>query len=272
MPDVEISCLMLHPVGWPNHGPHVELYLAEEAVGLVRSLDWTVVRGPTWTTLLDDEVEEDAESSADEAERLQEGAQGSEGSTIKEEFEDGPRPRRPSEFSRQANIARLRRENIRDGDYVYGPGIRGVFYRGGVILDFDEDPSKKEQDEWRNANLRESVARSCLVRCRKVSSTNYFTKGKLNELGLHIKENPDINVVFVNTSLTGIQIKKLEKRWNEIIMDREERVRQYYLRSAQKEHEFSPTESDTSTAMSDFGGDALDRRKIRVVDRFGMIL
>ena len=33
---------MLHPVTWPNHGPHKELYLAEEAIGLVRSLDWEV--------------------------------------------------------------------------------------------------------------------------------------------------------------------------------------------------------------------------------------
>ena len=71
-----------------------------------------------------------------------------------------------------------------------------------------------------------------MIRCRKISSTTYFSKGKLTELGYHIKENPDINVVFINTSLTGVQIKKLEKRWNEIVLDREERVRQYNLRSA----------------------------------------
>ena len=39
---------MLHPVTWPNHGPHKELYLAEEAIGLVRSLDWEVAKGPLW--------------------------------------------------------------------------------------------------------------------------------------------------------------------------------------------------------------------------------
>ena len=38
--DHDINCLMLHPVGWPNYGPVTELYLAEEAIGLVKSLNW----------------------------------------------------------------------------------------------------------------------------------------------------------------------------------------------------------------------------------------
>jgi len=56
----------------------------------------------------------------------------------------------------------------------------------------------------------------------------------LNELGLYIKEVGDINVVYVNSSLTAVQIKKLEKRWNDILLDREDRLRLYYLKSAQK--------------------------------------
>lgn len=31
-----------------SHGPQKELYLAEEAIGLVRSLDWQVAKGPLW--------------------------------------------------------------------------------------------------------------------------------------------------------------------------------------------------------------------------------
>lgn len=42
------KCLILHPVGYPNKGPLIEQYLAEEAVGLVSSLKWEVVRGPFW--------------------------------------------------------------------------------------------------------------------------------------------------------------------------------------------------------------------------------
>jgi len=57
---------MLHPVGWPNQGPQVELYLAEEAVGLVRSLGWTVAPGPARSSLMEDAADEEGESSADE--------------------------------------------------------------------------------------------------------------------------------------------------------------------------------------------------------------
>lgn len=45
--DYEITCLTLHPVVYPNHGPAIELSLASEALGLVRSLDWEIVQGPT---------------------------------------------------------------------------------------------------------------------------------------------------------------------------------------------------------------------------------
>jgi hypothetical protein len=45
--DFEVTCLTLHPVCYPNHGPAVELSLASEALGLVRSLDWEIVQGPT---------------------------------------------------------------------------------------------------------------------------------------------------------------------------------------------------------------------------------
>lgn len=38
-----------------SHGPQIELYLAEEAIGLVRSLDWEVAKGPLWREELDDE-------------------------------------------------------------------------------------------------------------------------------------------------------------------------------------------------------------------------
>ena len=111
--------------------------------------------------------------------------------------------------------------------------MRGVYYKSGLILDLtDDEEVNGEESEWLNVNLRESVARSSLIRCRKISSTNYFSKGKMNELGLFIKENTDINVVFINSSLSAVQIKKLEKRWNDMLVGREERMRQYNLKSA----------------------------------------
>jgi hypothetical protein len=50
---------MLHPVSWPNHGPNLELYLAEEAIGLVKSLSWNVIKGPLWDPVLNESDDED---------------------------------------------------------------------------------------------------------------------------------------------------------------------------------------------------------------------
>ena len=59
-----------------------------------------------------------------------------------------------------------------------------------------------------------------------------------------------------------------------MIMGREDRMRKYNLKSALKDNEITPTESDTSTANSeDYSNyDSSDFRKVRVIDRFGMIL
>ena len=76
-----------------------------------------------------------------------------------------------------------------------------MFFEEGLIWDFDDD--EVQDDEWTNAELRDSFATSCLIRCRKISSTTYFTKGKLNELGMYIKDNQAINTVFINSTLTA---------------------------------------------------------------------
>lgn len=62
--DGDVNCLMLHPVAWPNHGPDMELYLGEEAIGLVKSMGWSVVKGPKW---IEEEYNEDAESTDNES-------------------------------------------------------------------------------------------------------------------------------------------------------------------------------------------------------------
>ena len=135
--------MMLHPVGWPNHGPGIELYLAEEAVGLVRSMDWQVAKGPMWDTTSDQlgQLSSEEENESDEeSKHRREG--------LREAFEDGQARTVFRTFSVRRNVEQLRRENIRDGDYVYGPDIQGVFIRGGVVLDLDEDESLQREDEW----------------------------------------------------------------------------------------------------------------------------
>jgi hypothetical protein len=51
-------------------------------------------------------------------------------------------------------------------------------------------------------------------------------------------------------------------------------MREYYLKSAQKENMLSPTESDNSSCLSDYGQyyENNSKRKVRVIDRFGMII
>lgn len=115
---------------------------------------------------------------------------------------------------------------------------------------------------------------------RKVSGTTYFTKGILNELGYYIKEKPDIDVIYINATLTSMQQKKLEKRWNDILAENDDRMRQFYLKSANK-GEMSPTEMETDTELSQIEADSNELqslgsqsqlRKIKVVDRFSIIL
>ena len=79
------------------------------------------------------------------------------------------------------------------------------------MLDFEGE--EEEEEEWKS----DTLAGSCVIKCRKLSGTTYFTKGKLNDFGYFIKDNEAINVIFINTILTSMQQKKLEKRWNDII-------------------------------------------------------
>lgn len=55
-----------------------------------------------------------------------------------------------------------------------------------------EDDTGDLYDEWKNELLRESSAKSSLVRVRKVHSSTFFPKGKLTELGYFLKDNSDI--------------------------------------------------------------------------------
>lgn len=118
---------------------------------------------------------------------------------------------KPVQFSYEAVKRQMKAEGIKDGDFVYAPHMQGVYFKGGIVLDFEGE--SEEDEEWKSNTL----AGSCIVKCRKVSGTTYFQKGKLNEIGHFIRDNEEINVVFVNASLTSMQQKKLEKRWNDIV-------------------------------------------------------
>lgn len=116
-------------------------------------------------------------------------------------------------------------------------------------MEFDVDDDTGDlYDEWKNELIRESMAKSSLIKIRKIHSSTFFQKGKLNDLGYFLKENSDINVVFINATLTALQQKKLEKRWNDIILSREDSLRKYYLKSSQKE-KFNPTDVESESSQ-----------------------
>ena len=115
-------------------------------------------------------------------------------------------------------------------------------------MDTDENDAEYDlYDEWKNELIRESVAKSSLIKVRKIHSSTFFTKGKLNDIGYFLKDNKNVNVVFINSPMTSLQQKKLEKRWNDIILSREDRLRKYYLKSAQKE-KFNPTDVESESS------------------------
>lgn len=67
------------------------------------------------------------------------------------------------------------------------------------MLEFEDDYKYDLYDEWKNVLIRESMAKSSLLKVRKVHSGTYLTKGKLNDFGYFLKDNPEVNVVFINT-------------------------------------------------------------------------
>jgi len=150
-----------------------------------------------------------------------------------------------------------------------------VYWKGGVIVNALATTSEEEDlfDEWHDKLTRESFAKSSLVKVKNIQGSTYFGKGKMIEIGDYIKTTkPDI--VFMNTILTPLQQNKLEKRWNDILQGKDNKVRRYMLKSYSKA-EGEPTDLDTTTA-SESDSEKMKAlkppRPIRVVDRFGVIL
>jgi hypothetical protein len=105
-------------------------------------------------------------------------------------------------------VRSIQEEKIKNGDYVYSIGWQGVYVNGGVVWDPYEwwDPNKDQavfgdDNDWRE----ESLANGSIVKCRNLSGTTYFSKGILHELGSVLRDRHDVNVVFVNSTLTSMQ-------------------------------------------------------------------
>jgi hypothetical protein len=130
--------------------------MAEEAVGLAKSLNWSVEWGPSYLNPKKDE--EEAVNCVNLV---------------------------PSE-GRKLGIKRLSVEgeqlNNWDRVEVYGTGLKGYYWNGKMLIDAAESESDSdiEGDEWTNPELRESIAASSMVKVRKPSSNFFFGTGKVN--------------------------------------------------------------------------------------------
>ncbi|KRX02833.1 P-loop containing nucleoside triphosphate hydrolase [Pseudocohnilembus persalinus] len=281
-----VKCLVLHPVGYPNKGAEIELYLAEEAIGLTKSLGWGVSKGPYWQ----EEFTENIQKQFDEKQKISDRKRreewlreeavlkGLSNEQYKELYEKefGQDDQDVESKQDESEWKQLAKSDVKDGDYIYTPAFKGVYYNGGLVVDLS---SSDESDgdmfsEWGNELLRQSFAKSCLIRVRKVSSKNYLNRGKLHEIGTFIKNN-DINAVYFNTELSTIQNRNLEKYLLQVVNGKED---EKFFNKSSIAYRNGGHSSDSELSDSQIDPQHHENyvqqfdRKLRVFDRYTMIL
>ena len=87
----------------------------------------------------------------------------------------------------EEDVKVVKEKPIKNGDYIYTDLVDGVYYWGGIAFSA-EDTKNDLYDEWKDVIVRDSLAKASLIKTWNVASGTFFTKGKLNELGLYIKE------------------------------------------------------------------------------------
>ncbi|CAD8206634.1 unnamed protein product [Paramecium octaurelia] len=204
-----VNCMVLHPVFYPNKGPELELYLAEEAIGLSKSLNWTLEQGPFWKQ----EYTQDIRRSQGKIDEDQE-----------DQGDQSQQQNKPQDF------------HINEDDLGH---------------------------EWRNKIIRNSIAKSSLVKVPRIHSITFFTKGKLAMLGQHI-QSKRINAVFINHELTSLQTRNLEKLWTQYSKGEITSAIKDDINDNNESTENIPDEIDSD---SEFEG-----LSVKVFDRFTMIL
>jgi small GTP-binding protein len=236
-----------------SKGALIESYLAEEAIGLAKSLDWHIVKGPFWKKENDIHDPVSWKDEVDDPKR-----------SIYHQYRNKNSENYKSELKKS-----LEKENIKDGDFVYAGKIKGIYYNGGILGGGSESESEDIYDEWKNILLRESLANSSLVKVKNIKASTFFTKGRLNEICQYLQHSK-ADVIFVNTTLSFVQKRNLEIYLNNFINEKNERIRAYNIKSALKSiGDATDTESNFSNIeiSSEEHG-----RRIKILDRFNIIL
>lgn len=162
--------------------------MAEEGIGLAKSLDWTILKGPFLSV----------ENSRYQLNQSQK--------NVLERYRNANK-----EFVGKA-IPKV----LKNGDFFKEGPVEGVFMNEGVEVDLEnsgeveDEEDEGELSEWKSLSLRHSLAISSMVKINEIKASTYFNKNKLNLMRDYLIETPP-NVVFVNTSLTITQKRNIEK-------------------------------------------------------------
>jgi hypothetical protein len=160
--------------------------MAEEAIGLAKSLGWSVAWG------VQDRLVEAKDTDLPE---------------LKLEEQKGRRLARQPGYTVDG-------EKLNEGDKVYVDDVEGYYTKDGFLMEVEQSESDDfELDEWTDEKLRERIALTCIQRVRHISPSHFFGKGKVQEIARCIEEEA-ATVVFINSTLSAVQHRNLEEAWN----------------------------------------------------------
>lgn len=167
--------------------------MAEEAIGLAKSLDWVVEWGPNYLVPKVPLLESSEVLVEPVAEKNTNG--------------------RVIDYQNKVSVEGEKLKNW-DRVEVSGTGMKGYYYNGKMLLDLDETDEESDEeeigDEWTNAELRQSIALSNMIRIRKPSANHFFGSGKVLEIASFISEKY-VSTLFINTILTASQQRNIER-------------------------------------------------------------
>lgn len=139
----------------------------------------------------------------------------------------------------------------------------------------DEDSSDDGDlfNEWKNKIIRNSLAKSSLIKIKQTKTNSFFTKGKvliklnkflnnnnkLYSIAEYVKET-QTDALFINTELSPKQVKTLEKTLTNVYNDRP------FISKPNTQ------DSDLDSSGSDIDYANRPEKTIRVFDRFSIIL
>ena len=118
--------------------------------------------------------------------------------------------------------------------------------------------------------LRESLATSSLLKCKKITQKYFFTKGKIEKIVSHVI-NTKIDCIFVNSELKPGQIRNL-KKLIEARLNNTKLPKNYSMGLENEEH--SETELDSTEEVEEKTSlrERPPLKKVQIFDRFSIIL